>query len=241
MKISRRTQMILAANAAVVMGEVLVLTLFPFLEVEGGANWVLLDALVAAAVNTPVLFFLLRKSELDLEVANRELGAKLDELNAQAAASALISEVGELMLVTRSLEETYEIVARYAGQAFPGTRGSLYVLRHSRNLLEQASGWGEASSSEPWFAPDECMGFRRGKQHQVMEPGRGICCGHVSLKLQNPYCCVPMIANGEALGMLHIEYEPGVLGNFEQRMLSSLVELIALALSNNHMQQKLKA
>jgi diguanylate cyclase (GGDEF)-like protein len=236
-------QMILTANFAVLLGEVAVMFLLPLLNLHNDTLAAILDASMLMAISTPVMYLLLRKSELDFEVANRELGTKMAELNARARDSALLEEMGELMLATRNPEETYTIVARYIGRLFPGTNGSFYVLRNSRNSLEEAGAWGEPHHSEPWFGPEECWAFRRGKRHEVNDDAVELSCNHVRPKSKNRYCCLPMIANGEALGLLYIESsEEGSIHSeiFKFELLASLVEHIALALSNNRLQQKLK-
>ena len=143
MKMNRRTQMILTANIAVLVGEVLASMLLPLLHLQDSRLRAAFDSGILVVISTTVMYFLLRKSELDLEVANRELGARMGELNARAADSVLLEEMGELMLATRTPEETYDIVARYIGRLFPGTYGGLYVLRHSRNTLEEAGAVGK--------------------------------------------------------------------------------------------------
>lgn len=244
MKVSRRTRMILTANIAVLVGEVVAAMVLPLLNVHDGRIRAAMDSTVLVLISTTVMYFLLRKSELDLEIANRELGIKMSQLHARASDNVLLEEMGELMLATRNPEETYQVVARYIGRLFPGTDGGLYVLRPSRNILEEAGLWGNAHSSEPLFSPEECWAFRRGKRHQANDPDRDVFCAHIATKIRTQYCCVPMIANGEALGLLHIEWterrNESDAADAKLELLNSVAEHIALALANNRLQQKLE-
>jgi diguanylate cyclase (GGDEF)-like protein len=244
MKSSRRTQIILTANAAVLVGELLASMLLPVLGLHDSKIRAAMHSGILVIISTTVMYFLLRRSELELELANRALNLKMKELNARADDNALLEEMGALMLATRSPEETYQIVPRYIGRLFPGTQGGLYVLRHSRDVLEQAGQWGKAHESVSLFSPEECWAFRRGKLHYAKDPQRDLYCTHLDAKSGVPHCCVPMIANGESLGLLHIEWLQGsgeaTAADSKLDLVTSVAEHIALALSNNRLQQKLE-
>jgi diguanylate cyclase (GGDEF)-like protein len=252
MKLTRGTKMILTANFAIILGETAVMYMLPQLKLGNYALAIALDVLVLVVITTVFMRLVLGRAEFDLEAANRDLSLKVAELKARAQDTALLEEMGELMLTTRSPEETYDIVARYIGRLFPDTRGALYVLRHSRNALEEAGSWGDKHGSEPWFAPEDCWAFRRGKRHLVSDADANLTCGHMKVSGADRCCCVPMVANGDALGMLYIEatapagarvvpQAPGVVAELKLELLVLLVERVGLALANNHLQRKLES
>jgi diguanylate cyclase (GGDEF)-like protein len=101
------------------------------------------------------------------------------------------------------------------------------------------------------FAPDECWALRRGKLHLVEDPRTGQVCPHLGEAVSVGYMCVPMLAQGEALGILHLQRRPagatGPLGapresltESKQHLAQAAAELIALALANLKSQETLR-
>jgi hypothetical protein len=84
----------------------------------------------------------------------------------------------------------------------------LYVFRSSRNLLEVVAIWGEGEVDEPMCGPQQCWGLRQGQMYAVRDPQRSILCEHVHHA--RPYICLPMMAHGEVLALLHISPNPGI-------------------------------
>jgi len=59
----------------------------------------------------------------------------------------------------------------------------------------------------PTFPPDTCWSLRRGQPHWSEPAARGISCQHLP-KSSTPVClCVPMVAQGNTIGVLHLEFE----------------------------------
>jgi diguanylate cyclase (GGDEF)-like protein len=84
---------------------------------------------------------------------------------------------------------------------FPGDSGAVFVINASRNMLEAATVWGAQPPSNVIFPPNECWAHRRGQAHLVVGADRR--CAHVSDD-GRMYVCLPLLAQGETLGILHI-------------------------------------
>lgn len=86
--------------------------------------------------------------------------------------------------------------------------------------------------------------------HMMDETHGALRCGHVSPVANCGYICVPMMAHGEALGILHLQSpvnegdlpRPGRIGLTEakQRLAVTLSENVALALANLRLREKLR-
>jgi diguanylate cyclase (GGDEF)-like protein len=63
--------------------------------------------------------------------------------------------------------------------------------------------WGD-SDIEPSFTREDCWALRKGKIHAVNGPGTGVLCEHVA-KGVDASLCVPMIAQGDVLGMSYLQ------------------------------------
>jgi len=141
-----------------------------------------------------------------LEQANEKLRGLVQESEQRNRDISLLNELGDLLQACQSREEAYAALAQYASQLFPGDTGGLFVLNPSRNLLQEASRWGEAPLGEEIFAPDDCWAFRRGEAHRVQGSPTGLRCRHLaSAPPLGDHLCIPMIAQGETLGLLYLQ------------------------------------
>ena len=79
------------------------------------------------------------------------------------------------------------------------------MLNASQNLVEAVAVWGDSPACERVFTPEECWALRRGQLHAVDDPASGLICQHVGEPIPVGYLCVPMMGQGEALGVLHLQ------------------------------------
>jgi diguanylate cyclase (GGDEF)-like protein len=81
------------------------------------------------------------------------------------------------------------------------------LFKSSRNLVEAAVRWGGADGLESAFLPDACWSLRRGQPHWSHIPGSGISCQHLPETSATECLCVPMVAQGNTLGVFQLEFE----------------------------------
>jgi diguanylate cyclase (GGDEF)-like protein len=142
-------------------------------------------------------------AQCELSAANQTIGGLLEESRAQASAIAQISELGSLLQACPSHEQAFSIIPERLRRLFPGTSGAVSVLSSSRTRAESQAEWGPCAPNDHIFAPAECWALRRGCSH--VHAG-----GESALRCRNLACygaavCLPLIANGEALGVLAIQ------------------------------------
>jgi hypothetical protein len=77
----------------------------------------------------------------------------------------------------------------------------VFVLSASRDLVEAAAVWGPRQPANLIFPPNECWAHRRGQVH--LDLGHERRCPHVTDE-GHMYVCVPLLAQGEMLGILHL-------------------------------------
>jgi diguanylate cyclase (GGDEF)-like protein len=96
------------------------------------------------------------------------------------------------------------------------------------------------------FAPDECWSLRRGCMHALPAGDSSVRCTH--LQAAGSSVCVPLIANGEAIGVLSIQNDDEFSDastdseSFARRdrLASAVAEHIALAISNLSLREALR-
>ncbi len=104
-----------------------------------------------------------------------------------------------------SVVDARETMQHFMGRLFPDQSGVLYVTRASRSILEAKAFWGEGRDWEVLLESGECWGLRRGQVHEFWNGGDALPCKHVRGD-HSSYVCVPMMAEGEAIGLLHLRF-----------------------------------
>lgn len=138
-----------------------------------------------------------------LSEANSRLTSWAQELEQRNDEISLLGRLGELLQSCNTSEEASLGIGQSVQNLFPGNSGAVYLFNSSHNLLEATTLWGEAPPSETVFAPDECWALRRGRPHGATEIAAGFKCRHVQPD-QTAYLCVPLVAQGEAIGVFHV-------------------------------------
>jgi GAF domain-containing protein len=204
-----------------------------------------IDEIIVIIVLMSVLLtiFLMRRWR-DLRQAVATRAQAVQELKASAYTNGELSKMTSLLHACFTLEEANKIISHFAQQLFPHQIGELYAFRSSRNLLELSATWGELDGHETMFAPHDCWALRQGQVYEVQVPERSILCQHV--KHANAYVCLPMMAHGEVLALLHVYSErrtadrPQIISQSQQSLLKVFTEQIALALSNLKLRDSLR-
>src|SRR3989441_689411 len=187
-----------------------------------------------------------RRAEEALQHANVVLKGWFRALEKRSEETTLLNEMVDLLQTCVSAEEAYAVIARSAQQLFPSEAGALCVLNASQNLVEAVAIWGQPLVGERVFTPEDCWALRRGQVHLVEDPGLGLVCRHLGALRGVSYLCVPMMGQGEALGVLHVHSGTvsgegdNRLTDAQQRLAVTAARHIALALANLRLRETLR-
>ncbi|MBN1566444.1 MAG: PAS domain S-box protein [Acidobacteria bacterium] len=182
-----------------------------------------------------------KRTEMALQEANEKLEAWVKDLEQRTREMTLLSEMGDILRACLTTEEVYEVIVRVAQEVFPVLGGALYVIGPLRNIVEAVAEWGDTSNMELAFAPDDCWALRRGRVHCVEDTGVGLLCKHLHTPPPKGYICVPMMAQSEAVGILHLAQPEGAqIPESKQRLAMALAEHVAMALSNLRLHETLR-
>src|ERR1700694_5071706 len=144
-----------------------------------------------------------RKMEDDLREANEKLRSWISDLERRNHEANLLNDMGDLLQSCFTAEEAQGAIAEYVEKLFPSESGALCML-NERNLVEAIAAWGTATGGEEIFGPEGFWALRRGQIYVGADPRHGLHCGHLGDKAVAPYLCVPMMARGAAIGVLHV-------------------------------------
>ena len=174
------------------------------------------------------------------------------ELELRSKQMTSLNEMGSLLECCGTVKEACAVVADSVQKLFPDApSGALYLFKSSRNLIEAVVRWGKTCGSEPTFLPDACWSLRRGQPHWSGHPGSGIPCQHLTKASTNFFLCVPMVAQGNTVGVLHLEFEGSgeqlpfssgtdSLRDSHQRLAISSASQIALSLASLQLRESLR-
>ena len=182
-----------------------------------------------------------KKTEEALQQANKKLEAWVRELEQRTREMTLLSEMGDILRACLTTAEVYEVIKRVAQEIFPQQGGALFVIGPLRNIVEAVAEWGDISGLELTFTPDECWALRRGRVHWVEDTQVGLLCKHLHSPAPTGYLCVPMMAQSEAVGVLHLTMAEGAqMPEAKQRLAMAMAEHVGMALSNLRLHETLR-
>ena len=217
------------------------------------SNTVLLDKTdkVEYIVATGIDITEQRRAEAELKKANQELLSWINDLETRTQQMNQLSEMGEQLQSCQTVEEACAISALYIQRICPTSKGALYLINASKNLAEAYEMWGAPVSTEKTFLPLSCWAIRRGRLHLIDDTHPGLRCKHITGPEAGQYLCIPMLVNGEPLGILHLNYtasETQEQGTVQSKLFNeqktqlvlTLAEHIALALSNLKLRETLR-
>jgi diguanylate cyclase (GGDEF)-like protein len=136
-----------------------------------------------------------------LNASNEVLTKQTTELSRRNQEIMLFSKMNDFLQTSTTEAEAYSIISETVTKLFPEDSGAVFVLNSSRDMLEAAAVWGTMPPSNLIFPPGECWAHRLGQVH--LGSGHERWCPHVSDE-GHLYVCLPLLAQGEMLGILHI-------------------------------------
>lgn len=173
-----------------------------------------------------------------------QLAALNSELHERSETTARLVKLGELLQASVTFPEAFSVVGAAMTEFLGGLSGTVHLTSASRNLVEEMVHWGEIKSSVNQFAPEDCWALRRGQEH-VAGPGMLTPrCAHIIENGKKGYVCMPLAAQGETLGILHL-CEPNAAERPQwlaerQQILRGVVDTLALALANLRLRETLR-
>jgi len=191
-----------------------------------------------------------RQAEISLQEANQKMAIWVSELEERTAEMSQLSEMGEQLQSCQNIEEACAISAQYIQKLCPASQGALYLISPSKDFAEAVKMWGDSTSTEKTFMPLNCWAIRRGRPHLVDDSHPGLLCGHITGSQAGQYLCVPMMAHGEAMGILHLNHTASeqdqqkstdrLYSEHKTQLVMAVAEHIALTIGNLRLRETLR-
>jgi diguanylate cyclase (GGDEF)-like protein/PAS domain S-box-containing protein len=173
----------------------------------------------------------------------------------------LLSELGALLQTCDSVEEANVVISRQGKRLFPHLDGAVYLISPSRTDLDATSSWaqGDPATAEilpiaadtDLFRPEDCWALRLGREHLSADPAGDLRCRHLAGAGPVASLCVPLVALGETLGVLHLRERAGAgeaaaapgagaLTRARRQLAATVAEQLAMALANLNLRETLR-
>ncbi|MCW6038068.1 PAS domain S-box protein [Spirulina subsalsa FACHB-351] len=184
----------------------------------------------------------LRQSEKALQQINQQLEQRLQDLDQRNQEMLMLSDMSDFLQACQTVEEACLSSAHLVEPLFPNCSGGLFITCASRNRVENVAQWGKNLHSIPEFHPKDCWGLRRGRFYEVGVHRSGPRCSHiVDPEGLGITLCIPMVAQGETLGLFYLSSEtPGALPDTKQQLARTVAEQLSLAIANLNLRETLQ-
>jgi len=182
------------------------------------------------------------KTEETLHHANKKVESWVQQLEQRTRERMLQREVEGILRACRTTKEAYKAIARTSQELFPARGGALFVLDPMRNMVEDVAWWGDIPRLESAFSSEECRALSRRRVHCVENERGRLLCKHLHASLRRRYLCVPMVAQGDAMGVLHLAWEEdSQMPEAVQRLAVARAACFAAALCNLKLRETLRS
>jgi diguanylate cyclase (GGDEF)-like protein/PAS domain S-box-containing protein len=176
------------------------------------------------------------RNELD-----RQNEKMLQELENRSKRATLLAKMGEHLQSCVSRDEVFAAASGFAPKIFPTVKGAILILNAARHHFEVIVSWGSCELPSPEFEASECWGLRTGKPHLVVEGDPTAPCHHAT-GVTHSYLCIPILAQGEAVGVLHLQATDEVpqLNAAELSFKTTFAGQIGLSIANIKLREELR-
>ena len=140
--------------------------------------------------------YLRSKAEDELAEAVASLEIRNDEIRT-------VGKFSDNLQVCFTREEAYRTIEAYVRSVLPESSGFLGMFSNSRNRLDVMGGWLNPAPLSS-YDPSDCNSLRSGRVYSRARGSRGLRCKHSEDLLESNTICIPLTAQGETLGVLHL-------------------------------------
>jgi len=188
----------------------------------------------------------LQEAQGGLTSANDTLRRHVAQLEARNREMTQLVELGELLSSSQTNAEVAAVISRIVPRLFARDAGAFYEPGVAGDDVEAIAFWGDPPPARRVFSPSDCWALRRGRVHVMDGSSAELRCPHIQEATPDGAVCAPLAAEGDALGVLHVQLRDVVP---EQRtasladrvrLIRAVAEQLELALANFRLRETLR-
>ncbi len=188
----------------------------------------------------------LQEEMWERDAARRQLddqNAKMvRDLTERSQRATMLAKMGELLQSCLTRDEVFAAALGFGPKIFPSSRGAVALLNPERSLAEITGTWLDCILPTQVFETSSCWALRTGHPHLVVPGDNTARCAHAA-GVKNTYLCIPILAQGEALGILHFQStdESPVLDDAELSLKTTFAAQVGLSVANIRLREALRS
>ncbi|HGN8721375.1 diguanylate cyclase [Enterobacter bugandensis] len=160
------------------------------------------------------------------------------ERDADWAIRELLARMTQRLQGCENFDDVINVAELFAPNIAPGIAGRLYVFDRDPWQMRCVAQWLSPADDAATFHPDACWAVRRGQSHPPVNGEPDVACYHLPESQAESALCVPLIAQGEAIGLL--SFQNITPENAPARAyLELMAEALGLALANQRLRDAL--
>lgn len=160
------------------------------------------------------------------------------ERDADWAIRELLARMTQRLQGCESVEDVLNVARLFAPGIAPGIPGRLWLLERDPWQMHCAAEWLDPQGESEPFHPDQCWAVRRGQSHPPVTGEPDITCYHLPDACASHSLCVPLIAQGETIGLLSFQNVTPAMAP-SRAYLELMAEALGLALANQRLRDAL--
>jgi diguanylate cyclase (GGDEF)-like protein/PAS domain S-box-containing protein len=184
-----------------------------------------------------------KQSQALLDEANDQLLAKVRELEEYNQEILLVAEMKEILQGCLTIDEAKSALPILLQRLFPQISGNIFFYNHDNGLLESGASWNdETDKNFDHFTTQDCWALRHSKSYYLDYSQPGLKCKHLHADSSSgESLCVPMMAQGEILGILNLN-SSGLrqLTPSKQKLAETIAANFALTIANLKLRSRLE-
>ena len=153
---------------------------------------------------------------------------------------SILQTFTDLLNACSTFKDAGEVISNVIPKLLPEFKGSVSIIKSSRNRLDTVTQWGEEWPGCDRFTPSECWALRKGHQHLSNEYGIQTFCSHWIEKPQCQTLCIPLLAQGETIGVLTFIMDESVPIDEYRHIWSAIADEVGLTLANIQLRDNLR-
>jgi diguanylate cyclase (GGDEF)-like protein len=189
----------------------------------------------------------LQKARGSLTSANDALRRHVSQLESRNREMTQLVELGELLSSSQTRAEMAAVISRVVPTLFAGDAGAFYELDDRGVAVEVVAEWGDPPPTRRAFSPTDCLALRLGRVHVMDGSASELRCQHVEEATPHGAVCAPLMAEGQILGLLHLQLRRIVSGRRRavvladrESLIRTLAEQLELSLANFRLRERLR-
>lgn len=250
-EIATRTVVTIIAAASATAGLIVIVIWAWLLRTVSGPLGRLSRTAADLVAGRPVSFRAEREDEIGtlarvLEQLRLDVDSRYVASRTEAERAATFNKLGDLISFSSSEPELVEAAIRAVRQLTAIPDGDIQLANPSQNRLTVAGAWGDHPTQTGPAVPidriDRCPGIRRASAYVMPDvtDDLAVRCPAYSATV-GATACVPMMALGQVLGVIHLQVPDGTLGQATVSIVARVAEQVALALSNARLLKALES